>query len=61
MKQDYVARKVRLDNIRLGRETFIPDPRRVKKMEKIRKILKKYDRRSPMKTLDKLVANVKLL
>ena len=41
LKQDYVARKVGLDNIRLGREAFIPDPRRVKKMEKIRKILKK--------------------
>merc|ERR1712240_982274 len=43
LKQDYVTRKVRLDNIRLGREIPRPDSKMVKKMEKIRGILNKYE------------------
>ena len=41
LKQDYVARKTRLENIRLGRETPKLDPRMLRKYAKIRMILKK--------------------
>ena len=59
LKQDYVTRKVRLDNIRLGREIPRPDSKMVKKMEKIRGILNKYETKTPMAILKEIVANVK--
>ena len=61
LKKDYVARVTRLENIRLGREIPKPNTKMVRKFEKIRKILKQYNKKKPMITLEKLVAAVDLL
>ena len=61
LKQDYVDRRTRLKNIRLGRETVKRDEKVLRKYERIRKILKKYDSTKPINTLEKIVAVVDLV